>query len=301
MRRAIPLQLLSFTVCALALYGIERFCHRQTEGFAVGRICASMPLPSDLEMGPTEPSKLSLVTALLDQPFHYLSKGAQVYVFASEDGRYVIKFFRFDHLAPPPWTRWLRFPLCGERIRLEKMVKRLTGLYKDFNSYRIALEAMPEETGVLYVHLNEQELRDVTLTLCDKLGIAHRLDASTMHFVVQKRADLVYPTLERLLQKGDLPTAQAALSNLLRLLNTRYAKGIFDKDPNLRTNFGLLGTKAIQIDPGRFCFEVHPISTEEKRAGLIRITAGLHNFLQERSPPLADHLSQEIENLCAED
>jgi hypothetical protein len=301
MRRAIPVQLLYVTVFALAVYGIERFCHSQTEGFAVGRICSSMPLPPDLEMAPTEPGTLSLVTTLLNQPFHYFAKGAQVYAFASEDGRYVIKCFRFDHLAPPPWTRWLRFPFSGERIRLEKMVKRLTGLYKDFNSYRIAFEAMPDETGLLYVHLNEQELRGVTLTLCDKLGIAHRLDASTMHFVVQKRADLVYPTLEKLLQKGDLHTAQAALSSLVRLLGTRYAKGIFDKDPNLRTNFGFLGEKAVQIDPGRFCFEVRPISAQEKREGLIRITEGLHNFMQERSPSLDDHLSQEIENLCAED
>lgn len=293
------LYFLRLVIVACALYGMGRFCHSKTKGFAIGRIHAAMITLPDLK--PTSALTLSRITSILQQPFYYLAKGAQVYAFASADGQYVIKFLRVDPLAPFPWIRWIRFPLRQDKSLLEKVIKKRVRLYDSFNSYRLALDIMPEQTGLLYMHSNAQELRGVTLTLRDNLGILYYLDASTIPFVIQKRAVLIYPKLEQLLKQGDFTSAQTALSHLIHLIKARDMHGIWDKDPKLRTNFGFLGEEAIQIDPGRFCLNQGPRSAQDTKEKMLHITEELHHFLQNRSPTLAQYLSQEIEHLCAQD
>src|SRR5689334_8640410 len=53
------------------------------------------------------------VVSILEQPFHYLAKGGQSYVFGSSDGKYVLKLFRFDACLLPyarewgaKWAKW---------------------------------------------------------------------------------------------------------------------------------------------------------------------------------------------------
>src|SRR5437868_3279127 len=89
--RAMSLSSLSkILLSLLLLYGVERFCHKQTDGFSIYNISSNLSFREEWEI-PQETTEAKIILA---QPFYYLGKGAQSYVFESEDGNFVLKFFR---------------------------------------------------------------------------------------------------------------------------------------------------------------------------------------------------------------
>jgi hypothetical protein len=269
---------------------LKKFCYRQTDGFALYKICT----PSYYEglEAPYDPE----IANILDQPFYYLAKGAQSYVFASEDGKAVIKFPRVYHLRPPLWMDLLALPLPLQPYRVQKMIDKRGELETDFHSYEIAFEEMREETGLIYLHLNTTEHLKKRLTIYDKLGVAHTLDLDEMPFLLQRKATLVYPSIAHLVNTEGMPAAKEAISALVQLLILRCDKGIYDKDPDLNTNFGFLHNIPVQIDIGRF-----RMAPEQKpqRDEIIRITDNFRQWLDQNYPPLSEHLSREIQKISA--
>lgn len=259
-------------------YALFRFCEWQTDGFSLLRITERGP-PIEIQDG--ELGDPLHIKNIFTQPFNYLGKGAQTYVFVSADGRYVLKFFR--HLNK--YGTLLDFlPFAPIQKTVEKRKRRQE---KDFTSYKLAFKELQKETGLVYLHLNPTTHLKTEVILYDKIRVQYKLPLDKMGFIVQKRAAPFYPTLERWIEKGQIEEAKAALKELVRLLGLKQLKGIFDKDPNLRTNFGFLDLNPIQIDVGRF--------RPDKRGKKIRsIVAPLEKWLDERAPELATYLEDEI-------
>ncbi len=258
--------LISKILVIFALFlGIERFCYYATDGFAEVKIHSSLnPNPA------WEPSSYpSLDPAVFNQPYYYLGKGAQCFAFLSADGRYVIKFFRHDHFA-----------------------KKRGKVFRDFASYKIAFEALREETGLLYLHLNKTKNLGKSLTFFDKIGVVHRVPLDEMEFLVQQKADLALPTLRQWLAAGEVEKVKAGIGSLVELIRSRCEKGIFDKDPDLRTNFGFAGTRAMQLDAGRFRWDPAQKDPDTVRNELRRMTQGLQQWLEEDCPELSIYLEQ---------
>ena len=164
---------------------------------------------------------------ILDQPFDYLARGAQAYVFASRDGKTVIKFFRVYHLMPPLWMTCLNFPLPLQPYKIAKMIRKREGLKRDFQSYKIAFEELKEETGVLYVHLNKSDDLKKKLIIHDKIGIAHEVDLDRMEFIVQKKSLLVLPLHRASLSRRKASRAQKGRSAHSSSSSERAAKRAF--------------------------------------------------------------------------
>jgi len=279
---------------AIACILVKKFCYRQTDGFALYKICSSSSykgMESDYD---------AEIAAILDQPFYYLAKGAQSYVFASKDGKAVIKFPRIYHLQPPFWMSILSLPLPLQPYQVGKRIQKELELEKDFQSYRIAFEEMKEATGLLYLHLNKTDHLKKTLTIYDKLGIGYALDLDQMTFLVQKRASLVYPSITHLVNTEGMDAAKEAISALVQLLFLRYHKGIFDKDPDLNTNFGFLHKVPVQIDIGRFSRTPEQKTLEEYREDVMRITDNFRQWLDQNYPPLSQHLRGEIHTISSQ-
>jgi hypothetical protein len=135
------------------------------------------------------------------------------------------------------------------------------------------------------------------IELIDKLGISHFLFLDELEFVVQKKADLLYPTLQSMMNKGQEQEAKELLSRLIALLVTRCQKGIFDKDPDLFTNFGVVNGKPIQIDPGRFKKDPSESDPQKYKDEIIRITDKLHMSLQKEYKTLCEELERQCEIL----
>jgi hypothetical protein len=281
---------------AAVLFGVaaKQFCYKKTDGFALYKILSSLAFHEEW-VPATEPVVgREELSGIFNQPFRYLAKGAQSYVFASADSQTVIKFFRLYHLRPPLWMSAISMPPALQPFKVGKMIEKRRELSKDFLSYKLAFEEMREETGLIYLHLNKTAHLNRRLKIYDKIGIAYELDLDGMEFLVQKRATLVYPCIEALMGAGGVDAAKGAISSLVNLLHLRCEKGIFDKDPDLNTNFGFLGGTAIQIDIGRFDRRMSPVASAEE---ILRITDNFRQWLDGKYPALAEHLMAEIEKI----
>lgn len=236
-------KVLALFLTLLSGWAIERLCHKATDGFQISHIRST----EECHFGPGfETGK----NEILSQKFHYLGKGAQSYVFVSEDGEYILKFFKFQHLSLPPLLKYL--PLSGQlsALREEKMQRREMRKEQVFASYKLAFQELKEESGLILTHFSGTPALNCTITLLDRLNIKHIIQADEVEFVLQKRAELVLPTLKGYLKNGEMLKARDALSSLLNLAKLCFQKGVYDKDAHLTKNFGFIGNKAVLIDCG---------------------------------------------------
>jgi hypothetical protein len=289
-------------ICILLLVaglciGMGRFSLLQTRGFALYKIRADLPFNPEWETTSLSSEEKSLVATALSQPYRFLDKGAQAYVFLSDDGRYVIKFFKLHALQPALWLRSIRLPFFMQKLWVQKLLEKRQTLSKTFASYKIANEELKEETGLLYLHLNKTEGMHPELTIYDNIGIKHTVPLDKMQFLIQRRASLFLPHLEKMIQERGLIPAKKALSNLVHFLRVRNLKEIFDKDPDLLTNFAFLNDRIVQIDVGRFRKEPERKNPNIYYEEIVRITDEFNLWLKNHYPPLSDHLEQEIAGL----
>jgi len=274
---------------AVGFFTLQWFCKRQTGGFTLLGICSDLSYHPEWETSVPQNEQNDLED-VFNQPYHYLNKGAQCYAFVSQDDKYVVKFFRFSHLRAPVWLRKLPVPFFLEEIHKQKVWKKESKLYKDFNSYLLAYRYLKEDTGLIFIHLNKTHHLHKRLKIFDKLNIGHIIDLDHMEFLVQKKADLIYPTLEKWIENKEWNEAKNGLHSLVCLLKRRLRKNIYDKDPDINTNFGFIDGQAVQIDIGRFKSGPYFLPQEE----LIRITDHLCQWLEVKAPKLFQFLKEEI-------
>jgi hypothetical protein len=199
--------------------------------------------------------------AILNQRFSYLASGGQAWVFVSEDGNYVLKFF--------------------------KRHKRRQKIKEDMASCKLAYDKLKEESGLIYLHLAPS--CEKIAAVVDKLHLPHRIDLGKTAFLIQKRAAPLYDTLRSFMEKGDMERAKAALADIRRLIYARAQKGIKDEDARLHCNLGLIGTEAILLDVGRL--RDAPARKENAAKDFHQSTAKLHLWLKENYPELCESLS----------
>lgn len=277
-------RLVKIFIFLLFFSGVERLCHRATDGFALVNVYAP---PGDNSRWKRSDSP---DPTLLTQTYHYLDCGSQSYVFVSEDGKTILKLFKFQHMRTPPWLNI--FPSAG---RLgEKRAKKREILEKTFTSYSIAYDYLREETGLLYLHLAKTDHLKQQLTIIDKIGRHHTLDLDAIEFILQKRGTLAYDTINTWMKQGEVKKAEEGICNLLKLATYRCQLGIFDKDPDFSTNFGFIGETPFQIDLGRLSLSEEEKRSEVYRPEMIRITRDFEAWIGENHPDLLDSFRKEL-------
>ncbi len=102
--------------------------------------------------------------------------------------------------------------------------------------------------------------------------------------------------LKALVDAHDLATAKKAIESICDLIASRCQKGIYDEDPRIHRNVGFVDGKAILIDVGRLKRDPRRVDPRIQRNDLRKITARLKNYLENRSPELADYLETHVEN-----
>lgn len=260
-----PKQILFFLFFSLVFYKLgSRFCEEKTSGFTICKI--SSPI-SYKEYWNSPPPQFS--SRIFDQKYTFLGSGGQSFAFVSEDGNSVLKFLK-----------------CPFRLSLKKRER----LERDYKSYQLAFEELKEESGLIYLHLTKSPATHKTVVLVDRLGIEHRIVLDEMAFILQRKAELIYPYIERLMQQGDLEGAKTALHSLIQLLDGRCKKRIFDEDAKIHRNCGFIDKKAVFIDIGRF-------KKSEKAQSLEKMTSRLRNWLLQNYPELIDSLDHEIKSI----
>ncbi len=244
-------KLIALMLVSTVLYGASRLYFQLTAGFTIGNITSNLSYDPQREV--SYPSEMShQVRQVLKQPFHYLGKGCQSYVFVSEDGQYVIKFLKYQRFRPQQFLNTLSFLPPVEKIRQKKLAKKNEKLNNLFSSWKIASEYLAKETGVFFVHLNKSQHLNQQLVIFDKLGLKHTLNADDLEFMIQKRARMLCPTIDEYMQNGCANKAKTLLSNLLGMILSEYERGFADNDHALMQNTGVIDGYPVHIDVGQF-------------------------------------------------
>lgn len=283
-------------VAALALgYGVYRGVHfldQRNDGFTIEKIYGTIPNDKRWEI-PHSVEETTKVNAILDQPFHYLARGFQCYVFESADHKHVLKFLRHQRLRPPlvldflpkvgPIQRWYARKMKQSQKRQEYLLRSL----------KFSKECAADETAILFVHINKTKEELPVITISDKCGTRYEVPLDNVEFLLQRKALGLKPTIEMLMAAGKVEEAKRRIDQVFLHLAACAKKGIFDADGALirKNNLGFLDDRAIYIDGGKL---THRSSLAKKvyfKKDLHRLEP-LYKWLQERFPQLAVYFRQ---------
>ena len=283
----------------LIVMAIRVTFYSATDGFSLYKIKNTFPVSTEWELTAPNKAEKQKIQDLCEKPFSYLAKGSQAYAFISEDKEYVLKLFKCYHLTPVNWLENLPLPESAHDWRNQSIQKRQKKIDATLKSYKIAAALLKKECGILALQILPTPSFQQKIVIVDKIGRRYTLDLANYGFILQKKADLIYPSLSRWIADGDMDKAKKTLKSIVALIVQRSKKGIQDSDPDLHKNAGLIDTRAIFIDVGSFHENLNAKNRSVYGQDLVKITNNLKNWLKTQSPELAEYLQQEINKKSA--
>lgn len=263
--------------------------------FSQEAISAQMSQISPWEEGAliedTEPE----VKLALAQPYRYLGSGGQCYTFVSEDDRYVIKFFKQKAFALPVWMHRFPLPAIIDGLKQKKKKKKEAKRDKVFQAFKLSFNSLATETGLLYLHFHPTSHLRQTLVVTDAQGIRHALSLDTLEFVVQRKAELVTARIDTLVQRGDLEGAKEAIHAIVALQASLYRKGFRNRDPNVRSNCGFIGSQAALIDVGRLVSMQEVVQRKSFQQEIAKASLHFRRYL-DQYPELCAYFDDQVNN-----
>lgn len=284
-------------ILSATCYGIGRLYYHFTAGFLESNIASEFPYQPQWEVRSLNTEEEKEFQESVKQSYYYLGKGCQSYVFLSQDGKYVIKFFKYQRYRLQNWLKILpSLPaLCKYREqKIEKKWHKLDGFVR---SWKVAFEELKDETGLVFVHLNKTSNLHKTLVLYDKLGLEHRVSLDDMEFCIQKRADMLCHVLLDKKNNGDLEGAKKIIDRLLQTILSEYSRGLADNDHALMQNTGVASEIPVHIDVGQF---VHNDAMKDPKVYQIELFTKMYKFriwLGENYPELKDYVDSRLEEI----
>ncbi|MCB1117298.1 MAG: hypothetical protein KDK50_01810 [Chlamydiia bacterium] len=260
---------------------------KKTRGFCVAKVKSNQHRPDpkyDMHF-PGFDAK-----AALSQPYYYLSSGASMYVFASEDQRYVLKLFKQRHMRPfSIYEKLIGYPFipCKQR----SLANRLQFRKRAFDSCLIAYSKFRDQTGLLYMHLNPTSHLGTHLHLVDHKGTHLKLNADKEEYYIQRKGQGIIDSICQWQSEGKRDTIRQALKSIVELIIDRCEREIGDFD-NCSKNFAFIDGKAIEIDIGEFWNDPGVKGREHIIAHIITATFDLRNYLAKHYPELCDDLDE---------
>lgn len=295
--KKIVCRLFVLALLVLGLYGLGRLYYHLTGGFTIANITSDFPFQPQWEVRPLQADEAAELDRAIDQPYHYLGKGCQSYVFASEDGQYVVKFFKYQRYRLQGWLTYLPPLPAIVQYRQEKTEKKWNKINHFVQSWKVAFENLKDETGLLFVHLNKTENLKKPLTIYDKIGQEHRVDLDQMEFCVQRKARMLCDVLMEYHSQGNLEGAQGLINQLLTTILSEYARGLADNDHALMQNTGVAQGKPVHIDVGQFVINEAMKDPAVYHQELFTKTYKFKGWLRENYPELGAYLEGELRRI----
>lgn len=285
------LKFLLISIALLALfYGVGRLYYQVTGGFLVSNITSGHGYDSRWETAEaSEETKKAL-----DQKFTYLGKGCQSYVFASDDGAYVLKFFKYQRFRPQNWVNYFRFIPVVDNLQLEKIEKKKNKLEAIYTSWKIANDHLRPETGVVYVHLNKTQDLFKPIEIKDKLGLRHTISLDDTEFMLQKRAVMLCPTLDKMMADQQEEKAIELIDKIVAMVLSENQRGLADHDNALMQNTGVIDGEPVHIDIGQFVQSEKMKDPAIYHHELFSKTWKFRRWLEKRYPTLHVHLTNKL-------
>lgn len=238
-------------VLILALvFALVRIYFRATDDFRISNITYDLPYHSEWEIPVLTPDEKAQLKTILSQNFSYLGKGAQSYAFASEDQKYVLKFFKFKHLKPSWYVDILPDIPPFSEYKKKLAARKERKLIGAFSGYKIAYDIDRPESGLIYIQLNPSH-EYLPVTLIDKIGLKRNVDLGSVVFILQEKGVTLRVALAQLLDEGNIALAKQRIGQIFNLYLSEYRKGIYDHDHGVLQNSGFIGDRVIHLDVGK--------------------------------------------------
>lgn len=285
----VVLAILLLTVCV-------RFYFRITDDFRIANITYPIPYHPEWEVPPLSQAEKESLDAILNQKFSYIGKGAQSYAFGSDDGNYVLKFFKFKHLKPSLFVDYL--PPIGplDSYKTTQIARKARKLESVFVGYRLGYAVHKNESGLIYLQLNpNQGHMNKNVIVRDKLGFERSIDLDSVVFILQEKAKTTRTVVNELLQKGDMQGVKARIGQIFNLYVLEYSKGIYDRDHGVMHNTGFVNDKPIHLDIGKLTLDERMKLPEFYQPDLILIGNKFARWLKENYPKEFPEIASDME------
>lgn len=287
-----------FVVSALLIstliYGGIRFWFRLTDGFRIIHITSNLEPDPRWETRALDPGEEVEVELALSQPYSYLGKGCQSYVFESEDKKYVLKFLKYKRYRPQFYYYWFTFLPGYQNYLDEKIASKKCQLERLFCSLTTAFDHLSEETAIIYLHLNKSAHLNKKVRIRDKVGREHQLEMDQMEFIIQKKGELLCPTIDRMMADGKEEETKTMLSGLFQMILREYRSGLADTDHALIQNTGVIEGKAFQLDTGRFVADPLASNPDFYHQEIFNKYYKFRLWLEKKHPSLLEHVNNEL-------
>ncbi|CRX37728.1 hypothetical protein [Estrella lausannensis] len=294
MNRSVRKRLIfSLVLLALIAGSIKTFL-RVTDDFRLSSITHEMPHKKEWEISLNDSQKKELET-IFNQRFTYLGKGAQAYAFVSQDGKYVLKFFKFKHLRPN--FLLLSVPAIGPLAewKRERILRKEEKLNSVFGAYRLAWRVHRQEAGLLFIHLNRTDDLKKAVEIEDKIGLKWTVNLDDVTFVVQRRVETSRKIIYGLLKEGRVAEAKDKIHKIFDLYVAEYQKGLFDHDHGVMHNTGFVGEEPIHLDVGKLYEEPSMKIRENALLDIAKIGWKIDQAIKANYPQFADEIRKDIE------
>jgi hypothetical protein len=255
--------------------------------FSVEEIQFNFPDQGDWEISLSN-EKHNQINQILQQNFYYLGKGARLICFLSEDGQYVLKFFKYRYHQPHWAVRFLPAVFPFESYRQKKMKK--VSLHTVLTGYKIAYDHDPEGTGLLYIHLNLTNDKHSLVTVIDKQGNKHLISLDRTRFILQRKVKELTDLLHECLSQQNEELALKRINQIFDLYHFHYQQGLYDVGIGILRNNGFIGEQPIHFDVGKMTLDFQTLDPNFQRKKLVFFSKKVEQWLDKHYPCSRDKL-----------
>lgn len=293
------------TLFVLIAFTAIRVYHRLTDDFRLSHITYEQ-IPIKPEWSTPQPDFFDReeLKRNLSQPFVYIGKGAQSYVFGSEDQKYVIKFFKFKHLRP----HWIieNLPSISpiNHFKYAYIKSKEAKILNVFESYHTAFNLDKDNTALIYLHLIPTHDLNQKVQLVDKIGRLHLVDLDGHLFMIQQKGEPLRQRIKRLLEEKKVDAAKQSFSQILGMYLTEYRRGLYDRDHSVMQNTGFVNDRPFRLDAGKLTLDERLKEVNRYKKDLLlviwRIDRWINSHFPHYQPEFYDYLSNEYHRLTSD-
>ncbi len=251
------------------------------------------PYQQKWEIEPLGLEKQEKIRSILSQKFTFLGKGARLVSYVSEDGQYVLKFFKYLY-HHPSFAVHLPNVFPFKNYKQQQMGK--VSLETVLNGYKIAYDHDPKGTGILYVHLNQGGNLWKEVLLTDNNGKEHLVNLNATRFVLQIKVQALQDVLNELLQNNKMELAKEKLYRTFDLYLSHYRQGLYDLGVGILQNNGFQGDSPIHFDVSKMTRDEQIYSRKFQKTRFAIMKEKINTWLQKKYPHEREEIMLSLEN-----
>lgn len=288
----------------LILFGAVRLYYNLTDDFRLANITYELPFQAPWKVPELSAEGHQNLKNIFDQKFYYIGKGAQCYAFASEDEKYVLKFFKFKHLKPSLFIEVLPSIPPFQNYKQSCIERKKRKLISVFNGYDLAFRENRQTSELIYLHLIPTQNLHLDAHVVDKLGLTRTIPLDQVVFLVQKKGETLRTRLKQLLNRREVEEAKQAMAKIIEMYISEYKKGIYDHDHGVLHNTGFIGNQPFHLDVGKLNQDERMKLAEFYKNDLEHVVwkmdVWMKNYYPDYYSQFSDFLSQEYHKWTGE-